>query len=265
MNSTIEQAMTVEGCRTALQAFWNEVSAIEASRDGIVMALPVSYPDGWQVVVALRQISKGHAVISDRGQTLMRLSEMGVNVDPKAKGTYQIFEQRKKAFGIIQEGFELKSDIKLPLEGADVQLFAESLLSIAYLTYRHEAAEETDLATVTSVRRLFHDHNLKPKENHALDGAVEKRIRVDFYLPGKRSLAIQAVKRRGQILGYMEQWAWRWTDLQSSHPDLLRAMVYDPDQQEWDHTSLEIGRRVCDVFCPYFEKAVIDEAIRKCA
>lgn len=195
----------------------------------------------------------------------MRLGEMGVNVDPRAKSTHQIFEQRKKAFGIIQEGFELKSNIKLPLDGADIQLFTESLLSIGYLTYRHEAAEETDLATVTSVRRLFQDHYLKPKENYALDGAIEKRIRVDFYLSGKRPLAIQAVKRRGQILGYMEQWAWRWTDLQSSQPDLLGAMVYDPDQQEWDQTSLDIGRLVCDIFCPYYEKAAIDDAIRSCA
>jgi hypothetical protein len=42
-------------------------------------------------------------------------------------------------------------------------------------------------------------------------------------------------------------------------------MVYDPDKQDWEDTALEIGRKVCDLFCPYFEtqeiNAFIDKAI----
>jgi len=35
-------------------------------------------------------------------------------------------------------GFELFREIRLPLDGLDVQLFAESLVSIAHLVYRYE-------------------------------------------------------------------------------------------------------------------------------
>ena len=56
-----------------------------------------------------------------------------------------------------------------------------------------------------------------------------------------------------RLLPYMEQWGFRWNDIHRRHPSLLRAMVYDPDKQEWDETSLRIGREVCELFCPYFE------------
>lgn len=62
---------------------------------------------------------------------------------------------------------------------------------------------------------------------------------------------------------YMEQWGFRWHDLRRRHPKLLRAMVYDPDTQEWDETSLKLGREVCDLFCPYYETAAIHTLLEK--
>jgi hypothetical protein len=59
----------------------------------------------------------------------------------------------------------------------------------------------------------------------------------------------------------MEQWGWRWTDLREKNPGLIRAMIYDPERQDWEETAEEIGRSVCDVFCPYHETEVINEAI----
>ena len=265
MKTTSQSYVSAKTCRTVMLGFWDTMTAAEDTPAGVVMALPICYPDGWQIVVQLQQISERRGVISDRGRTLMKLQETGVSVERRTKGTHEILEKRKKAFGIIQEGYELKSEIHLPLDGAEIQLFAESLLSLAYLSYRREVAEEIDLATLMSVRRIFQERQVRPRENYSLDGAIEKRIHVDFYLDGKTPLAVEAVKRRGQILGYMEQWAWRWTDIKRARPGLVRAMVYDPDQQEWDRTSLDIGKQVCDLFCPYFERAAIDDLIGKCA
>jgi len=60
---------------------------------------------------------------------------------------------------------------------------------------------------------------------------------------------------------YMEQWGWRWLDVKDQNPLVLRAMVYDPDRQEWDDTTKGIANRVCDFFCPYFETQTINAAI----
>ena len=42
-------------------------------------------------------------------------------------------------------------------------------------------------------------------------------------------------------------------------------MIYDPDKQEWEETALRIGKQVCELFCPYFETAVIHEFFDKAA
>ncbi len=63
----------------------------------------------------------------------------------------------------------------------------------------------------------------------------------------------------------MEQWGWRWTDIRHGNPDMLRAMVYDPDQQEWSDTALRIGQSACDIFCPYFDSDALGEALGRVA
>jgi hypothetical protein len=74
-------------------------------------------------------------------------------------------------------------------------------------------------------------------------------------------MACKIVRRRGPMLAYMEQWGWRWTDVKSQNPSLLRGMVYDPDRQEWDDTTRGIANQVCDFFCPYFDTNAINGAI----
>jgi hypothetical protein len=61
----------------------------------------------------------------------------------------------------------------------------------------------------------------------------------------------------------MEQWGWRWTDLGQQQPTLLSAMVYDPDNQYWDEPALTIGRGVCEIFCPYFDRDAIESGLNK--
>ncbi len=94
-----------------------------------------------------------------------------------------------------------------------------------------------------------------------MEGRVEKRIRVDYYLEGTRGLALEVVNRRSDLVGYMEQWGWRWTDMHERQPRLVRAMIYDPERQEWEKTALEIGCLACDVFCPYHEIEEINKGI----
>jgi hypothetical protein len=63
----------------------------------------------------------------------------------------------------------------------------------------------------------------------------------------------------------MERWAFRWTDLRKRNPRLHAGMVYDPEQQDWDATSLRIGAEVCDVFCRYDEIAPLNKELDRVA
>lgn len=251
MNPSVETSSLIQDCRAALARFWDEVLTVEPSKDGAVLALPLMLPDGLQVVVHLQPLSAVAAVVSDRGETLARLAGEGVSLG--AEGVSRWIEERLAAFEIERDGWELRKAIRLPLEGVDIQLFGEALVSLAHLIYRHEPEAVSEPVADRTVRRLFDEHGLKPLRNHVLSGRLEHRITVDYFLDRGAGLAVEVVNRKTQILPYMEQWGWRWTDLRQRHPDLVRAMVYDPESQGWDRTALEIGESVCEVFCPYFE------------
>lgn len=248
-------------CRDALTEFWSEQLAIEPSaNDGTILALPLMYPNGLQVVLEVKRISATSAVLSDRAQTLTEFFNIGFNFDGKAKQTHALLVDRLKAFELIQDGFELRKGIKLPVEGVDLHVFGEALVSIAHLIYRHEPDIAVESVADRTVRDIFKERGIVA-EPRVLTGKIEKKIRVDYYFEGERPLALEVIKRRGTNLGYMEQWAWRWTDLRNYNENLLRAMVYDPQLQELDATILEIGKSVCELFVPYHETRLINDFI----
>lgn len=253
------QYLTPEACREAVQGFLRDQVSAETTRRGVVMALPLMYPDGFQVQVHLEAVAKSSALITDRGRTLAILHENGLNLE--AKQTLAFLEERKQTFELNQVGFELQKEMPLPLQGIDVQLFAESLVSIAHLIYKYEPATSEESVADRTLKQIFKERKIEPTINALIDGEIEKGIRVNYFLPARHPLACKVVKRRGPMLGYMEQWGWRWTDVKRHDPRLLRGMVYDPDKQEWDDTTLNIGRSVCDLLCPYFETQLIHDAI----
>ncbi len=263
MNTTVNNLLSSDALRTTMSAFWDEQLAVEETRNGLVAALPLMYPDGIQITVNIEQFAATQAVITDRGRTLMRLENEGLNLEPRARHNHALLEEKKKVFELDQDGYELRKLIKLPLNGIDVQLFAESLVSIAHLVYRAEARGVQEHIVRNALQRTFKARHLTPKENTWLPGKVADRVPVDFLFEGKHSLAMKTIDVHGRVRDQMEQWGWRWTDLHNGNPDVLRAMVYNPDQQEWDNTSLKIGREVCDLFCPYYETDQINDTLSK--
>ena len=258
MKTTEHPFLSATACREAVQGFLREQVTAENTRRGVVMALPLMYPDGWQVQVHLEPITQSSALVTDRGRTLARLHENGLNLE--ARQTLALLEERKRTFELNQVGFELQKEIALPIQGIDIQLFAESLVSIAHLIYKYEPATAEESVADRTLKQIFKERQLEPAINSLIDGEIEKGIRVNYYLSAPHPLACKVVKRRGAMLGYMEQWGWRWTDVKRHSPGLLRGMVYDPDKQEWDETTLNIGKAVCDLFCPYFETQSIHDA-----
>ncbi len=246
-----------------MEHFWNEQLTIEQVGSGLVAALPLMYPDGMQVTVNIEPFAAAQAVITDRGRTLMRLENEGLNLESRSRHNHALLEEKKKVFELDQDGYELRRLIKLPLNGIDVQLFAESLVSISHLIYRAEARGVQEHVVRNALQRTFKTKHLTPKENAHLPGRIGDRIPIDFLFEGKQSLAMKTIDVHGRVREQMEQWGWRWTDLDNGNPDILRAMVYNPDQQEWDDTSLKIGREVCDLFCPYYETDQIDDTLSK--
>lgn len=265
MNTIAMQKLDRETCERALAEFWRAETRVEKTGQGLVVALPMLYPDGWQVVVALEQLTSRDVRLSDKGRTLGNLAELGLNWDRAAKQNKALLEERLKAFDLQRDGFELTMMVRLPLKGIDVHVFGEALVSIAHLAYRVEAAHPRQSAADAAVRRMFEVHKTRFQEGAKVNGHLERGIRVDYLVRNSGALAVEVVKRQGNMLPLMEQWGWRWGDIRNGNPDMSCAMIYDPDIQEWDDTSLSIGRSVCDIFCPYYEAALFEDALGRIA
>jgi hypothetical protein len=259
MKASVTNVDLVSQSKNALARFWADTLKIEPTRDGVSIALPLLYPDGLQVVANLRPFAEKTALLTDRGEVLANLTNSGFNLESEI--VKKLITERLQVFDLQRDGLILEKQIRLPIDGLDIQLFGEALVSLAHLIYRHEPENAEESVADRTIQKLFLERGLTPKRNAILEGRVEKRIQVDYFLEGKRGFALEVVKRKHHLVPYMEQWGWRWSDLRTKRPHLIRTMVYDPDNQHWDDTALAIGRSVCEVFCPYFEQEKVQKAI----
>ena len=256
---------TPDGVRQSLQSFWSEMLEVAETRTGLALAVPLSRPDGWQIIVEIDELTPKAARLTDRGRILQWLASAGQNVASPGFGS--LLSDRLRTFGLSRDsrdGWEIYREVPLPLQGIDLHLFGEALVTIANLGNLHEPVARTQNIAEQTVERVFADRQLHPQRNQTLSGRVEKKVKVDFYLDDiAHPVAIQVLNRRGSVTSYMEQWGFRWRDLRDATPALLPAMIYDPATQEIDATAKAIGESVCEVFCPYHETQKLHELLER--
>jgi len=234
---------------------------VAPSAAGLSLAVPLCYPDGWQVLLDLRPSTPGVVRISDNGRTLHWLAGAGQNIE--ADSIKALLGERIDAFHLHRDGWELFRDLRLPLQGMDVQLFAEGLVDIAHLFFLYAPAPKTQNVVRETVERVFSERAIPVQQDARLDGKLEKKIKVDYFAAILRPVAIEVISRRGNITSYMEQWGFRWGDLRGMNPELMPAMIFDPTVTEIDDTAISIGNSVCTLFCPYDEPDRIHDFLQR--
>jgi len=261
---TITSHLNAKLCEEALMRFWSEQIYVKETDDGLLVALPLLYPNGMQVVLSIKEITATDAIVSDNGEVISALDGYGLDVSAKTTNR-ELLDEKVKAFEMERSGMELKKSIKLPLDGIDIHLFGEALVSIYHLIYRHETDAPRAQHVYSYIRNLLLSNQIvfKEKDDACISGKVETTIRVDFLTAGNIPLACKTVERRGRMRDYMEQWGYRWRDAKDQNPKLVRSMFYDPENQKWDAETINIGRNVCEVFEPYFETDRINKALSR--
>lgn len=265
MKTTITDRLNPNVCREALAQFWTEQLRVEQTRDGLLVALPLLYPNGIQVVLAIKSVTPHQAILTDRGETVASLGAAGI--DLQLPRNSELLDDKIKSFELQQNGLEIQRAIRLPFDGIDIHLFGEALVSISHLIYRHEMMTPRALHVYNAIRGLLvkYNFNFLEHEQAVIAGEVEQRINVDFLIKDRHSIACKTVERRGRMREYIEQWGFRWWDAKRRNNKLARAMFFDPDNQQWDDESLRIGKNVCEIFLPYFETDGIKKALEQAA
>jgi hypothetical protein len=249
--TAFEPKTLIESVRRAWLDFQREALAVEPTSRGLALAMPHTFPDGWQMVVDLEPGTPHKLKLTDGGRTLGWLAARGQNVESGA--VVQQLRSICLQTGMEQEGWELFRWIDAPPAGVDLHVFAEGLSNVAHLCYLHEPAPRSVEVADRTLRRVFTERALQVLEDHLLDGKTERGVRVDYFLPLTHPVAFQVLRRRGRIQQIMEQWGYRWQDLKRTNPLLKPAMVYDPAVQDVDEAAEAIGADVCDLFCAYNE------------
>ncbi len=255
--STFAAPLTPETVRQLLHAFWQESLEIAKTRHGLSLALPQTYPDGWQIVVDLEDHLPASLKVTDQGRTLGWLVAHGQNIETDAVQRY--LDEICVECGIERDGLELFHWFPKALEGVDLHVFAEALVAIAHLHYLSDLKPRTLDIPDETLQRVFKDHGVVALAGTTLDGRMRKKVRLDYFIPEESPIAFQIIRRHGRILGTMEQWGFRWNDLRAAHPKLRPAMIYDPHHQEIDTDSRAIGEEVCSLFCSYEDTDRIHE------
>jgi hypothetical protein len=260
VNTTKSNLFSPEACRQALMRAWQDNLT---QRDHIIVALPLTDPEGWQIVLEVKQITATKALLSDRGETISRLACSGLDVATGPVG--ELLDQKIRSFEYVKKGSEILKEISLPFDGLDIQLFGEGLVSISHLTFRHELASAPVTHVYSGIREILVKQGLRfqEQEKATIPGRTEKTIRVDFLIEEKSLIACQTVGRKGRMRPYMEQWGYRWIDAKTENTKLIRGMFYDPDNQLWDEESKRIGESHCEIFLPYFEIDKITAALNQ--
>lgn len=256
--SVFTEALQTESLRRMLEEFWHGALEISHAGGTFTLALPQTFPDGWQMVIDLRDHLPAGVRLSDGGRTLGWLTGHGQNIETEALAGH--IREICAECEIERDGLELFCWIAKGLEGVNIHVFAEALVNIAHLHYLRELKPRTLDVPDQTLRRVFTDHQIKAVANATLQGKVRKDVKVDYFVE-RDLLAFQIIRRQGRILSTMEQWGWRWHDLKTATPKLQPAMIYDPHHQEIDSESRAIGENVCKLFCSYEETDRIHEFI----
>lgn len=247
--------------RESLTGLWDRLLNIEPHRDGLLFTLPASFPDGWQMVLEISQKTPKGFRLSDQGRTLGWLAGQGQNVETESIEAH--ISRIGNECGLRKEGCELVRWLEAPFSAEDVQIFTEGLIGISQLHLLHDprAAEENVAETV--VQKVFHDAGMKPERNHKLSITKERKIRVDFYQPTPRPVAVQLLRTKNDVSGKMEQWGFRWHELKKHYQGLMPVMLYDRNTQLIDSYTRHIGETECELFCGYDETDRIHEVLKK--
>ncbi len=250
----------VNDLRTILTNFWNRILEVHTTPQGMVFTMPVSYPDGWQVVLELQRVMPNTWRITDRGQTLNWLMGQGLNLQTEAMQSH-LKKLCNEHYFQIEQGV-LSRDLSWPLAADDIQVFAEGVVAISRLDFfnEHRGLEE-DVAP-RAVQRMLDDAKLPHHRNYKLPITLERKITVDFYVEQKRPAAIQILKTKNDLVGTMEKWGFRWRELKGLHRDLVPIMLFDRNTQTIDSYSRHIAESECQLFCGFDETDRIHKTLR---
>lgn len=214
--------------KPSLLNFWAEQFQFTREEDAIHIAYPLLLPNGWQISFSIYFHSVGNVFeLSDNHQITDYLSayfSKTPNINKK------IIKEKCVFFGIDQQDDgSFKKFIPESIKPQDIQLFAEGMLSIAYLVYRFEKRNQMDSLPYETVKQIFISYDMPFETNLELQGKSFSKIHADF----KQGNSIFRVINSKDPFLALQISSFQFNDYKLGNPNTKRALIYNQDNPHW--------------------------------
>lgn len=210
--------------KDSLLGFYAEQLQCVPDSDGIHFAWPLLLPDGWQISFSLYPGASNKSFeLSDNGTIRDYLERFFPRLTHSVR---TLIMQRIKFYGMeYMENGIIRKVLLNSVQPQDLQIFAEGLLSIAYISYRFDPKGPGDNTPFETVRQIFIRTGISYETNVELRGKYHSRIRADF----KDRTSILRVIRSKEALSALQITAFQFNDYKMAQPAINRILIYDPD------------------------------------
>jgi len=206
---------------------------------------PYSFPDGDLIEIVVLESSNQMVKVTDLGETLRHLSDLGFDIWKSLKGQYLI-EDVEKRFNIkIESGQIVKRAQKSELGNAIFDVIS-SCLAISDLIYLSRAYQPATFPQ--EVAHYFTENQISYEKKYSITGSTGKKYKVDFYFPqinGKEGM-LQTLSPKGVqgIKPVVDATFRLWSDVGNNR---WLGTLMDDRIIKWKTEDIELLKRVSHV------------------
>ncbi len=247
----------------ALCNFYKDTIETNRIGDTLHLAMPVLMPDGWQTVISLRQDTPKTISLSDNGATTAWLKKQGINL--QAPQISHFIKQRLQMYEVelCNKSLFIQKNISAENYASHLQLFAESLSSIAHLFYRQEIHKAPHRVSYESVQNIISSEKLAGVNLDYIFNNLTYPIRVDFAIPLSKGMqAFKTIDKKSHPSARFEVDMYRLMNLAREEENVQTALVYN-EHSEIDSDLKNYAKGQLDLVCTHAERPLIRQFIRE--
>lgn len=228
--------------------FWKEQMQCTVEKNALHIAYPLLDPTGWQLSFSIYKNPTSRVyTISDNGKCISFLK------DNKAYGdkVKELIIHKCEFYGFRDVNKELILETLTIPSSMQIQLFAEGLMAIYHLIYRHDETGVQINKAKRNFEAVLKHSQFKYQKNYHINGHIIKDIQVDYMIESHKKIVCKITENKTDLHNYMERWAWRFDQIKQANKDTITMMIFNPNIGKWDDYCLNIGQNTCDAFLPY--------------
>jgi hypothetical protein len=206
---------------------------------------PYAHPDGDLVEVCVAELPGGEVMVSDLGETLRHLADLGFDPHSTRKGAYLIGEVTKQYGVALEQGMLVKRAPASNL-GDALQDVLSACVAVSHLIFLSPGFRPATFSE--QVAQYLAKQQVGFSAGHYETGRTGRRFRVDFLIRGRERdglLKVLSPATRARARAMANATFRLWSDVENSR---WRATLLDDRFIEWRREDVALLEGVSEVY-----------------